>query len=478
MTTVAAVDLGASSGRVVLGHIGADSLHLEEVHRFPNEPVQLSTGLHWDTARLWHEVVIGLRAAAGSSGEVSSVGVDTWAVDFGLIDRAGELLNPVVHYRDDRTKGVAEQFDEAIPRQALYERNGLQLLPFTTLYQLLAMRGSAAMACAHRLLLVPDLIGYWLSGREVTEQTNASTTGLLDVRTRSWAPDIVTAAELDRELLTALVEPGEITGRLRPLVITETGLSESAVLTVVGSHDTASAVVGTPMDPERAAYIACGTWALVGVELENPVLTETSRLAGFTNEGGVDGRIRYLHNVMGLWILQETLREWRRQGVEHDLSTLLAQAAAVAPGGPVIDVDDPSLLAPGPMVSRIARLCERSNQEPPASHEAVARCIVESLASTFALTVTKARELSGRDIEVVHLVGGGALNELLCQLTADACGLPVLAGPVEATALGNVLVQARAHDAITGDLAVLRNLVLRTQQVRRYEPAAVGLRCS
>jgi rhamnulokinase len=475
MTTVAAVDLGASSGRVVLGHIGADSLRLEEVHRFPNEPVRLTNGLRWDALRLWHEVVIGLGAAARSSGDVSSVGVDTWAIDFGLLDQAGELLGPVAHYRDERTEGIAEQFDDVIARQDLYERNGLQLLPFTTLYQLLAMRGSAALSGAHRLLLVPDLMGHWLSGVQVTEQTNASTTGLLDVRTQQWAPDVLHAAGLDPALLAPLVAPGDILGPLRSQLAADTGLPESAVLTAVGSHDTASAVVGTPMDPERAAYIACGTWALVGVELEQPVLTEASRLAGFTNEGGVDGRIRYLHNVMGLWILQESLREWRRQGDEHDLATLLAQAAALPPTGPVIDVDDPSLLAPGPMVARIAALCERSDQRPPDSPAASVRCILESLARTFAVTVAKARALSGRDVDVVHLVGGGALNELLCQLAADACGLPVLAGPVEATALGNVLVQARTHGAISGDLGALRQLVMRTQQVRRYEPAAVGL---
>jgi rhamnulokinase len=471
MTTVAAVDLGASSGRVVLGHIGADLLRLEEVHRFPNEPVQLPIGLRWDVLRLWHEVVVGLGTAARSSGNVISVGVDTWAIDFALIDRAGEVLGPVAHYRDHRTDGVAEQFDDVISGQDLYERNGLQRLPFTTLYQLLAMRGSAAMTGAHRLLLVPDLIGHWLSGVQVTEQTNASTTGLLDVRTQRWAPDLVTATGLDPALLARLVQPGDVLGPLRSLLVDETGLSASTVLTAVGSHDTASAVVGTPMDPERAAYIACGTWALVGVELEKPVLTEASRLGGFANEGGVDGRIRYLHNVMGLWILQETLREWRREGVEYDLATLLAQAAEVPAGGPVIDVDDPSLLAPGPMTGRIANLCAQTNQRPPVSHDEVTRCIVESLAVTFADTVESASRLSGRDVDVIHLVGGGARNELLCQLTADACELPVLAGPVEATALGNVLVQARAHGAITGDLGALRQLVSRTQRLRRFEPA-------
>lgn len=471
MTTVAAVDLGASSGRVVLGHVGADALRLEEVHRFPNEPVQLPSGLHWDVPLLWHEVVAGLRAAARSSSDVSSVGVDTWAIDFGLIDNAGELLGPVAHYRDDRTAGIAEQFDEVIARQDLYVRNGLQRLPFTTLYQLLAVHDSTALASADQLLLVPDLMGYWLSGLMRTEETNASTTGFLDARTRQWAPDVLEAAGLDPRLLAPLVAPGEVLGPLQAVVLADTGLAESVVLTSVGSHDTASAVVGTPMDPTRAAYIACGTWALVGVELEEPVLTEASRLAGFTNEAGVDGRVRYLHNVMGLWILQESLREWRAHGAEHDLATLLSQAAAVPPGGPVVDVDDPSLLAPGPMMSRIAELCTRSDQRPPDSQAAGVRCIIESLATTFAATVATARELSGRDVEVVHIVGGGALNELLCQLTADACGLPVLAGPVEATALGNILVQARAHGAVKGDLDVLRQLVLRTQQVRRYEPA-------
>jgi rhamnulokinase len=235
MTTVAAIDLGASSGRVVLGHVSADSVRLEEVHRFPNEPVRLPTGLQWDVARLWHEVVIGLGAAARSSGDVRSVGVDTWAIDFGLVDKAGELLGPVAHYRDNRTDGIAEQFDEVIPRQDLYERNGLQLLSFTTLYQLLAIRGSAALAGAHRLLLVPDLMGHWLSGVQVTEQTNASTTGLLDVRTQQWAPDLVTAAGLYPALLAPLVEPGDVLGALQSRLIAETGLSKSAVLTAVGS---------------------------------------------------------------------------------------------------------------------------------------------------------------------------------------------------------------------------------------------------
>lgn len=475
MTTVAAVDLGASSGRVVLGHVDRDSARLEEVHRFPNEPVETAAALTWDVEHLHREVLAGLAAAVRGGAEVASVGIDTWAVDFGLLDRHGALLGPVVHYRDSRTDGVAERFDAVVPRQELYARNGLQHLPFTTLYQLLAVRDAGGLAEARRLLLVPDLLGWWLAGVQVAELTNASTTGLLDARTREWAPELLTAAGVDPALLAPLVPPGEVLGRLTDDARRVTGLPSDAVLTAVGSHDTASAVVGTPMEPEQAAYVACGTWALVGVELERPVLTEASRLAGFTNEGGVDGRVRYLHNVMGLWVLQEALREWRLTGAEDDLGTLLAQATALAPGGPAVDIDDPTLLPPGPMTPRVAALCERSGQSPPTSQPAMVRCILDSLAAAFARAVRTAGELSGRDVRVVHVVGGGARNALLCQLTADACGLPVLAGPVEATALGNVLVQARAHGAVRGDLDELRSLVRRTEQLRRYEPATAAV---
>jgi rhamnulokinase len=470
MTTVAAVDLGASSGRVVLGHVDRDVLALEEVHRFPNEPVRLPTGLRWDVLRLWHEALAGLGRAARTPDGVASVGVDTWAVDYGLLDAAGELLGSPVHYRDSRTDGVAERFDAVVPRQRLYERNGLQHLPFTTMYQLVAARGTSALEAARRLLLLPDLLGHWLCGAEVAEYTNASTTGLIDVRTRDWSPELVDAVGVRRSLLPPLAGPGDVLGPLRADVAAETHLASSTVVTAVGSHDTASAVVGTPLDPERAAYVSCGTWALVGVETERPVLSEASRLAGFTNEGGVDGTIRYLHNVMGLWVLQESLRSWERQGDRADLPSLLAQAAALPAGSPVVDMDDPLLLPPGDMPDRVRQLCRAGGQRVPESQAEVVRCIVDNLAVAFAAAVRSAAELSGRDVETVHVVGGGARNELLCQLTADACGMPVVAGPVEATALGNVLVQARGLGVVRGDLAVLRDIVRRTQPMRRYCP--------
>jgi len=322
------------------------------------------------------------------------------------------------------------------------------------------------------MLLIPDLIGYWLSGVRVAESTNASTTGLLDVATRDWAMDLVTEVGLPTRILPELRSPGERLGGLSAEMRRATGLPSATELTLVGSHDTASAVVGVPAADEAFAYISCGTWALVGIELEAPILTEAALTANFTNEGGVDGRIRFLRNVTGLWLLQESLRTWERAGSPEDLGTLLAAAAALPAGGPVIDPSDATFLAPGDMPSRIVEACRHSDQPIPGSRPALVRCIIDSLAAAFASAVRDAVRLSGRSVDVIHLVGGGSRNELLCQLAADACGLPVIAGPIEATAIGNVLVQARAHGLLEGDLADLRGLVRATHPLRRYLPSA------
>ena len=302
------------------------------------------------------------------------------------------------------------------------------------------------------------------------EETNGSTTGLFDIERRGWATDLLDELGLPRAILRPTGRPGEIVGALRPEIATDAGLATPPVLAHVGSHDTASAVVGVPAEDERFAYIACGTWGLVGVELERPILTEASRAANFTNELGVDGRIRYLRNVMGLWLLQESLRTWENAGEPSDLTGLLTAAAELPPGGPQIDVDDPVFMPPGDMPARIAKACRKAGQTPPSGRPALVRCIVDSLAAAFARAVEDAERLSGRDVKVVHLVGGGSRNTLLCQLTADACGRPVVAGPVEATALGNVLVQARAHRLIEGDLEALRSLVRTTCALQRFEP--------
>ncbi|WP_432562881.1 rhamnulokinase [Kineococcus sp. SYSU DK003] len=467
MSVHIAVDLGASSGRVMVGTAAAGTLELAEVHRFPNGPVPVAGSLFTDAVGLWQQIRTGLRAVARRSPDAATVAVDTWAVDYGLLAADGTLLGTPRHYRDARTDGVADRVLARVPGSQLYRRNGLQHLPFTTVYQLIAEAGGPLLDVAERLLLLPDLIGYWLSGVQGAEATNASTTGLADVRTGRWADDLVTLAGIRASLLPPVHDPGAVLGGLRADVLADTGLSPATTLVAVGSHDTASAVVGVPAADEQFAYIACGTWGLVGVELEHPVLSGESFAANFTNERGVDGRIRYLRNVMGLWVLQQCVAEWEREG-RADLGELLAAAADVPAGGPVVDIDAPVFLAPGPMVDRVRAAV--TDRRPPAGRAEVVRCVLDSLADAFARTVRDAVRLSGHDVRAVHLVGGGARNGLLCQLTANACGLPVVAGPVEATALGNVLVQARAAGDLQGSLETLRALVRQTAELPVFTP--------
>jgi rhamnulokinase len=467
--TLAAVDLGASSGRVMVTRVGPGRLDLHEVHRFPNRPVRVSGTLHWDVLALYGGVLDGLRAA-GRLGRVDGIGIDSWAVDFGLLDGDGALLGNPVHYRDDRHARAVPDVHAVMPPDELYRITGLQHLPFNTVFQLASVRGTAHFAAARQLLLMPDLLAHWLTGAVGAEVTNASTTGLLDATTREWAWDLVDRLGLPRGLFPPLRRPGERLGELTPAIRAETGLGAVPVI-AVGSHDTASAVVGVPAADERFAYVSCGTWSLVGVELDTPVLTEESRVAGFTNELGVDGTVRYLRNVMGLWLLQESQRTWAAEGLPTDLRGLLAAAAQAPSFAAVVDPDDPRFLPPGDMPARIAEVCRETGQRPPQGQVETVRCILDSLALAYRRTVRTAQQLSGREVDVVHLVGGGARNALLCQLTADACGLPVLAGPVEAAALGNALVQARALGAIEGGLPELRSLLCGSHQVIEYRPS-------
>ncbi|MBT3150356.1 rhamnulokinase [Streptomyces sp. CHD11] len=457
----AAVDLGASSGRVMAGRVGPDSLELTEAHRFPNRPVRVPEGLRWDVLGLYAGVLDGLRRAE----RVDSVGIDSWAVDYGLLDADGALLGNPVHYRDSRTEGAAATVWASVPAAELYAATGLQYAPFNTLYQLTAARGSAQLARAGRLLMIPDLLTYWLTGEQGTELTNASTTQLIDPRTRDWAYGVAERLGIDLTLFAPLRRPGDPAGVLRPEVLAETGLSGPVPVTAVGSHDTASAVAAVPADGERFAYICTGTWSLAGLELDAPVLTEESRAANFTNELGLDGTVRYLRNIMGLWLLQESLRAWG----EPDLGALLREAAGVPALRSVVDAGDAAFLAPGRMPERIAEACRESGQPVPVSPAEVTRCILDSLALAHRKAVGDASRLAGQPVDVVHIVGGGTRNALLCQLTADACGLPVVAGPAEAAALGNVLVQARAH-GLVGDLGGIRRLLARTQPLTRYAP--------
>ncbi|MFY0510808.1 rhamnulokinase [Streptomyces anulatus] len=459
---LAAADLGASSGRVMVGRVGPDTLDLTEVHRFPNRPVHLPEGLRWDILGLHRGVLDGLRAA----GPVDSLGIDSWAVDYGLLDADGSLLGNPVHYRDRRTEGVPEQVWATVPPEDLYRATGIQHAPFNTLYQLAAARDTPQLAAAERLLLIPDLISYWLTGEQGTELTNASTTQLIDPRTGDWNRGLAGRLGIDLGLFAPLRRPGDPAGSTLPLVQELTGQPGPVPVTTVGSHDTASAVAAVPARRgERFAYLCTGTWSLAGLELDAPVTTGASRAANFTNELGVDGTVRFLRNIMGLWLLQECMRAWGRK----DIDPLLAEAARAPALRHVVDAAAPEFLAPGDMPGRITDACRATGQPEPRTPGETTRCILDSLALAHRRAIHEARRLADRAVDVVHIVGGGARNALLCQLTADACGLPVVAGPAEAAAFGSILVQARAR-GLPGDLATTRELLARTQPLTRYEP--------
>ncbi|SDQ65099.1 rhamnulokinase [Curtobacterium sp. UNCCL20] len=471
--SVAAVDLGATSGRVIVGHIDTDGVRMEHVARFPNGPVAVHEGdrqaLHWDVVELYRQAIDGLRRAFAGHPGIVSVGIDSWAVDYGLL-RDGRLLGLPYAYRDERHERGVAPVHARMDAAELYRRNGLQHLPFNTLFQWAA---DPALGGADRALLVPDLLGYWLTGVEAAERTNASTTGALNVTTCGWDPALRAAAGLPAGLLPTLRDPGDRLGPLLPSVADTVG--GTAPVTLVGSHDTASAVVAVPATDPDFAYISSGTWSLVGVELDAPVLSDAARDANCTNEGGVDGRVRFLKNVSGLWLLSESVRTWERGGERIDLEALLASAAAVTAPVPVFDPADESFTPPGDMPSRIAAWCVAHGLTAPASRAEFVRSILESLATAYASTLDTIRSVTGKDVRVVHVVGGGSQNRLLCQLTADRTGLPVLAGPVEATALGNVLVQARAA-GLAGlggaSLEALRSTVARTVEPVRYTPTS------
>lgn len=477
----AAVDLGATSGRVIVGTVvgqrGAERVELTEVARFANDPVRAGGRLTWDVESLWAGVVAGLLAARERFGPLAGIGVDSWAVDYGLIGDDGHLIAPVVHYRDQRTAQAPARADALVPFARQYAITGLQRQPFTTAYQLLSDDGEA-LRRARRLLLVPDLLGARLTGNQCAEVTNASTTGLLDATTRRWSSELLEAYGIRADLLPELVAPGELLGRVAPArADDEEGalapLAGTPVWTV-GSHDTASAVVAVPLAGPSAAYLSSGTWSLVGLELPGPVLTPSSRAANVTNEAGVDGTVRYLTNVMGLWVLSETLRTWEEAGAGVSLADALAAARQVAPRRTLVDIDDPCLLPPGDMPARIAALAAAAGQPVPASVGEVVRCVLDSLALAYRRAVRDVAGLAGREVDVLHLVGGGARNADLCRLTADATGLPVVAGPVEGAALGNVLVQARAAGVLPGTLADLRRVVEQSVDLTRYEPDPAG----
>jgi rhamnulokinase len=469
-----AIDLGAESGRVMAGIWSGRTLRLEEVHRFPNGPVALGGTLRWDILRLWAEIQRGLSLAAKKYGKaVVSVGADTWGVDFVLQSRNGEILGQPHHYRDARTNGIMEKAFRTVPRAEIFAQTGLQFMQFNTLFQLLATKRKTPelLDSAKRLLFIPDFLHWALCGSTVAEFTIASTSQCLDPKTRSWARGLLRKFGLPTSILPDIVQPGTRLGKLRPDLVERTGLSGVEVV-APPSHDTASAVAGVPTantGRSNWAYISSGTWSLMGVEAAGPSLSARTSEINLTNEGGVDGTIRLLKNIMGLWLVQQCKRSFDAKGVRREYADLARLASEAQPLRSVVNPDDSRFLNPPDMPRAIQDYCRESKQPVPRTEGELVRCAYESLALKYRQVLGWLEELAGNRIEVIHIVGGGSQSGILNQFTADACQRPVITGPIEATAMGNLLVQVRA-DGELSSLAEMRQVVRKSSEVKTYEP--------
>ncbi len=470
-----AVDLGASSGRVLAGRFDGRRIQLEELGRFENGPVHAAGGMYWDLLALWQHIQSGLAVAAAKYGtQVRSVGVDTWGVDYALLGRNDVLLGNPNHYRDPRTDGLQDWAIETVGRQAIFDATGLQFMPFNTLFQLLAMQKqrNVILEAAESFLMMPDLFHWLLTGEKSNEVTNASTTQFYNPTTGGWATSLFDQLQLPTQILGSLTPPGTVLGPLRSSVQRETGLHCQVVLP--GTHDTASAVVAVPSLAAPSAqpnwcYISSGTWSLMGVESPRPVVTAQCMDLNFTNEAGVGGTTRLLKNVSGLWLLQECRRIWQKAGHDYDWEALNRLSDDAPMRGAFINPDHMSFMAPDDMPKAVADYCQMTGQTPPASHGGVVRCCLESLAMRYRQVLHWLEELTGGQLDTIHIVGGGVQNQRLCQATADACGRRTVAGPIEATALGNVAIQAIADGALR-DVRQAREIIAASHDLVEYLP--------
>ena len=465
-----AFDLGAESGRAVLGHFDGERIKLEELHRFPNGGIRILDSLHWDVLRLWSEMKHALSTCAEKGIELKGIGIDTWGVDFALIGKDDTLLGLPYHYRDSRTDGMLEQAFHRCSREKIFERSGGQFLQINTLYQLLSMvvNKSPLLEVAETFLMIPDLFNFWLTGRKVCEFTDATTTQFYDPRQKNWSKEICDALHLPFDILPEIVQPGTQLGSLLPSVAQEMGLANVSVI-APGCHDTASAVAAVPAKGENWAYISSGTWSLMGIETPRPIITDTALELNFTNEGGINDTFRFLKNIMGLWLVQECRRTWARAGDELSYNQIAQIAAEAKPFSALVDPDDNTFLSAGDMPSRIDEYCKRTGQVPPENKGEIIRCALESLALKYRWVWEKLQTVWDKPINVIHIVGGGSRNRLLCQFTADATGVPVVTGPTEATAIGNVMVQAIAVGLIDS-IADAREIIRESFEVETYEP--------
>lgn len=466
-----AFDFGASSGRGMLGQFDGKKITLEELHRFSNDPVELCGHFYWDTVRLFWEIKQGLlKYAHSQKGTLSGIGIDTWGVDFGLLGASGELLGMPYHYRDRRTEKMFDEAFARMPKEEIFRRTGIAFQKFNTLYQLLAMkiRGDAALEKAETLLFMPDLFAYFLTGVKGTEFTEATTSQLLDPKTRNWSFELIRAMDLPEKIFTPIQQPGVLRGKILPAISEELGIGQIPVI-AVATHDTGSAVAAVPAIEGDYAYISSGTWSLMGVEVDNPIINEKTLGWNYTNEGSVEGKYRMLKNIMGLWIVQECKREWDRRSDHYSFGELMQMAEASPAFACSIDPDHDSFYSPGNMPEKVQNFCASTGQKVPQTKGEIVRCVYESLAMKYRWTMDGLEEILGKPLPVLHIVGGGTQNRLLNQFTANAIHRPVICGPIEATAIGNLMIQAMALGEVR-NVREIREIVKNSFPTEDYMP--------
>ena len=469
MKKVLAFDFGASSGRAIIGSFENGKISLQEVHRFSNDPVKVNGTLYWDVLRLLHEIKQGI-VKAKIAGGFDSIGIDTWGVDFGLIDKEGRLLENPVHYRDPRTAGLVEEAFKTIPKEKLYNITGIQFMELNTLFQLISLRRQRPelLERADKMLFMPDLLAYFLTGKMCAEYSIASTSQIIDIEKRTWSEELLEAFDIPESLFAPLVQPGTVLGELTDEICEELGVDKVPVISVCG-HDTQSAITAVPCPEGDFAFLSSGTWSLFGTELKTPIVDETSLKINITNEGGIDGTIGLLKNIIGLWLIQESRRQWQREGQDYSYADLEKLALEAEPFKCFIDPDAPEFTPQGNIPGRVQEFCKKTGQYVPQSVGEIMRCIYESLAMKYRLTFEKLCDCTNKDYPVIHVIGGGTKDGLLCQMTANSCDRTVKAGPIEATVMGNVAVQFMSDGTIK-DVPHARQAVADSETLKVYNP--------
>ena len=469
---VLAFDFGASSGRAIIGCFDGEKITLEEVHRFSNDPVSVGGTVYWDVLRLFYEIKQGI-IKARMAGGFDSIGIDTWGVDFGLIDAEGKLMENPIHYRDARTVGMVDEAFKTMPREKIYGITGIQFMELNTLFQLISLKKNRPwmLERADKMLFMPDLFAYMLTGKMCAEYSIASTSQIIDLKTKSWSKELLEAFGIKEDIFAPLVKPGTVLGMLTPEICEECGVDPVPVISVCG-HDTQSAITSVPCEDGKFAFLSSGTWSLFGTELEKPIVNETSLNINITNEGGFDDTVGFLKNIIGLWLIQESRRQWQRQGEDYSYADLEKLALAAEPFKCFIDPDAPEFVPHGNIPKRVQEFCEKTGQYVPQTVGEIMRCIYESLAMKYKLTFEKLCECTERDYPVIHVIGGGTKDTLLCQLTANSCNRTVKAGPIEATVMGNVAVQLMSDNSVA-DISEARKIVANSSELKTYIPADV-----